>query len=175
MLKRILLTLSLLTACALHGMAQENAVSGLLSSFPEGKCVRADYELTVTARGNAGITYSGKLWWQDGLFRIVGDGYSIYCNGVHVWTVDSEAGEIVRERAAGIDELIPSAGTGESEIEVVRSPDGKRISSVSMKMKNGASVLIDVPSMVFIAPEPVENFTFDEGAVPADFVFTVLD
>lgn len=175
MLKRILLILSLLTACALHGMAQENAVQELLSSFPEGRCLRAGYELTVTARGNAGVTYRGTLWWQDGLFRIEGEGYSIYCDGEHVWTVDTEAGEIVRERAAGIDELVPSAGTGESETEIVRSSDGKRISSISMKMKNGASVLIVVQSMVFTAPEPVESFTFDGKPVPGDFVFTVLD
>ncbi len=176
--KQIILSLSLVLCGFLSAFAQErpSSVSDVLASMPSEKCVCADYNLTVSAPKNTKISYVGKLWWQSGgLFRVEGDGYSIFCNGEHIWTVDSAAGEIVREEAASVDELIPSSGSGESEMDVVRSPDGRRITKISLTMKNGTAVSIAVPSMTFADPKPADFFSYNESSIPEGFVFTEMD
>ena len=78
----------------LFAFAQERptSVADVLASLPSDCCVCADYNLTVSAPKNTKISYVGKLWWQNGgLFRVEGDGYSIFCNGEHIWTVYSAA------------------------------------------------------------------------------------
>lgn len=161
------------------GSAQErlNSVSDVLASLPSDGCVCADYELTVSAPKNAVISYAGKIWWQNGSFRIEGDGYGIWCDGVQLWTVDDVAKEIVREEAVPIDELIPiAAGKSDGQdFEVRTSPDGRRIKEISLKMKNGTSVSIAVPSMTFIESKPAAFFSYDEKSAPEGFVLTTLD
>lgn len=176
-IKHLFAVMACLCAYALSGFSQERAssVSELLASMPEGKCVAADYSMTVETEGRVGINYAGRLWWQNGMFRVEGDGYSIFCDGVHIWTEDSVAGEIVREGAVPLDSLIPSSGAGESGMKVSRTPDGGKITRIFLKMKNGASVSIDVPSMDFIGLKDAGWFAFDEKSVPEGFVFTALD
>ncbi len=152
-------------------------VSEVLASLSSDGCVCADYKLTVSAPKNAKISYEGKIWWQDGAFRIEGDGYEIYCDKTHIWTVDSVAKEIVREEAVPIDTLIPDA-SGESDgekIDVRTTPDGRKIREISLTMKNGAAVSIAVPSMTFMDSKPSAFFSCDETSLPAGFVLTALD
>lgn len=161
------------------GSAQErlSSVSEVLASLPSGGCVCADYDLTVSAPKNAVISYAGKIWWQNGSFRIEGDGYGIWCDGARLWTVDYVAKEIVREEAVPIDELIPStAGKSDGqEFEVRTSADGKKIKEISLKMKNGTSVSISVPSMTSLESKPSGFFSYDEKTAPEGFVLTALD
>ena len=175
--KQIILSLSLVFCGFLSVFAQEkpSSVSDVLASLPSDGCVCADYDLTVYAPRNAKISYVGKLWWQGGLFRVEGDGYSIFCNGEHIWTVDSAAGEIVREEVVSVDELIPSAGSGESEMNVSWSPDGKRMTKISLTMENGTAVSIAVPSMTFVESKSSDFFSYNESSIPEGFVFTQLD
>lgn len=176
--KQIILSLSLVLCGFLSAFAQERptSVADVLASLPSDGCVCADYNLTVSAPKNTKISYVGKLWWQNGgLFRVEGDGYSIFCNGEHIWTVDSTAGEIVREEAVSVDELIPSAGSGESEMNVSWSPDGKRLTKIYLTMKNGTAVSIAVPSMTFVESKSSDFFTYNEKSIPSGFVFTPLD
>ncbi len=179
--RRIILVVGLMLSgwVAGIGSAQERltSVSEVLASLPSDGCVCADYALTVSAPKNAVISYAGKIWWQNGSFRIEGDGYGIWCDGVHLWTVDDVAKEIVREESVPLDELIPSAA-GKSdggEIEVKTSSDGRKIKEISLKMNNGTSVSISVPSMDFIEAKPSEFFSYDESSVPEGFVLTALD
>ena len=177
-MRKNIFALVVVFACAALGVgAQEKvaSVSEVLAAFPEGKCVVADYDLTVEAAGSAKISYAGKLWWQGGMFRVEGDGYMIFCDGEHIWTSDTVSCEIVREEAMPLDSLIPSAGDGEEHLVLKRTPDGKKISSISLKMKNGAAVSIAVPSMIFTESHPAEYFRLDETKVPKDFVVTHLD
>ncbi len=178
---RIILLIGLMLGGGVAGVGfaqdRQTSVSEVLASLPSDCCVCADYELTVSAPKNAVISYAGKIRWQNGAFRIEGDGYGIWCDGVHLWTVDYVAKEIVREAAAPLDELIPAA-SGKSdgeEIEVRTSPDGRKIKEISLTMKNGTSVSISVPSMTFIESEPSGAFSYDEKSVPEGFVLTVLD
>lgn len=180
MFKQIILIVAGLLFCGLFpAFAQERlgTVSDVLASLPSDGCVCADYELTVSAPKNAKISYAGKIWWQDGAFRIEGDGYGIYCDKVHIWTVDSVAKEIAREEAVPIDELIPntSGKSAGKEIEVRTTPDGKKIREISLTMKNGTSVSITVPSMSFLDSKPSDFFSYDEKSVPEGFVLTALD
>ncbi len=110
MFKRIVLILSLTVFGVIPAFAQEGpgTVSEVLASLPSEGCVCADYDLTVSAPKNAKISYVGKIWWQDGAFRIEGEGYEICCDKAHIWTVDFVAKEVVREEAVSIDELIPN-------------------------------------------------------------------
>ena len=169
--KQIILSLSLVLCGFFCAFAQERptSVADVLASLPSDGCVCADYNLTVSAPKNTKISYVGKLWWQNGgLFRVEGDGYSIFCNGEHIWTVDSAAGEIVREEAV-------SAGSGESEMNVSWSADGKRLTKISLTMKNGTAVSIAVPSMTFVESKSSDFFTYNEKSIPSGFVFTPLD
>lgn len=178
-MRKSILALVLAFACASLGVAAQErevgVVSEVLASFPEGKCVVADYDLTVEAVGSAKISYAGKLWWQGGMFRVEGDGYMIFCDGEHIWTSDTVSCEVVREEAMPLDSLIPSAGEGEDSMKLKRTPDGKKLRSISLKMKNGAAVSIAVPSMTFTEPHPAAYFRLDEKKVPKDFVVTILD
>lgn len=180
-MRKSIFALVLLFACASLDVAGQDdravvgTVSEVLSSFPEGKCVVADYELSVEASGSAKISYAGKLWWQGGMFRIEGDGYTIFCDGEHIWTSDIVSCEVVREEALPIDALIPTYGDGEENLRITRTPDGKKLKSISMKMKNGAAVSIAVPSMTFTELHPVTYFRLDEKKVPQNFVVTILD
>lgn len=179
MFKRIVLILSLVISGVIPAFAQERlgTVSDVLASLPSDGCVCADYDLTVSAPKNVKISYVGKIWWQDGAFRIEGEGYEIRCDKAHIWTVDSVAKEIVREEAVPIDELIPttSGKSAGKEIEVRTTPDGKKIREISLTMKNGTSVSIAVPSMSFIDSKPSAFFSYDETSLPAGFVLTELD
>lgn len=178
-LRRIILFLCLMLGGWGVGFAQERltSVSEVLAALPSDGCVCADYDLTVSAPKNAVINYSGKIWWQDGSFRIEGDGYGIWCDGVHLWTVDSVAREIVREAAVPIDELIPNSPekSGGNEIELKTTLDGGKIREISLKTKNGTSVSIAVSSMDTEAPKSPDFFTYAENSAPAGFVITILD
>ena len=179
MFKRIILIVGLLLCGLLPAFAQETpgTVSEVLASLPSEGCVCVDYDLTVSAPKNAKISYVGKIWWQDGAFRIEGDGYEICCDKAHIWTVDSVAKEVVREEAVPIDELIPNTSGKSSgkEIAVSTTPDGEKIRKISLTMKNDPSVSIAVRSMSFMDSKPSAFFSYDEASLPAGFVLTVLD
>lgn len=179
MIIRKFLTAILVCLCSvlsLAGQSRFSSVSALMDSFPKDSCVTADYSLTVNAPKNAKIAYNGRLWWQDGLFRVEGDGYRILCDGLHIWTVDSVAKEVVREEAVTVEELIPVSGTQSSDSFSVETPsDGNGVSRISFTMKNGASVEIEVPSLSLTGAVDRSFFTFDLNSVPDDYVITILD
>lgn len=157
----------------------QESISALLKEFaPAEGCIEAQYDLSLSAPGDATINYPGKLYYQRGLFRVEGNGYTILCDSLHIWTTDSVAKEIVREAALPLDELIPAAGGKNAPaegLEVQKSADGKKIRSISLRMKNGTQVNISVPSMKVISDKPETFFTHDDSAIPAGYVFTALD
>ena len=184
MFKKIIISLVLsaaLLGTAEWGIAAQNPgpISALLQEFaPEAGCIEAQYDLSLSAPGNATINYPGKLYYQRGLFRVEGNGYTILCDSLHIWTTDSVAKEIVREAALPLDELIPAAGAKNAPSEglkVQKSADGKKIRSISLRMKNGTQVNISVPSMKVISDKPETFFTRDNSAIPSGYIFTALD
>ncbi len=174
----IFLSLALFAAGGRSAFAQ-NSISEVISEFARtGNSLEAEYDLVVTAPGDAKINYPGKLVYQNGMFRIEGNGYQIYCNAQHIWTVDSVAKEIVREEALPLDDLVPVSGDVDNKtgLQVRKSSDGKKIRSISLKMKNGSEVNISVRSMALAASsKPASFFCFNDSLIPAGYIFTALD
>ena len=163
-------------ALSLPGQSRFSSVAELMDSFPKDSCVTASYRLTVTAPGAAKIAYDGEIRWQDGLFRIEGDGYSIFCDGTYIWTVDTVAREIVRERAVPVESLIPVSGSQSTDSFKVETPSGgSGAPEISFTMKNGAAVNIAVPQLNLAGSMPQSYFTCDTDSVPDDYVITILD
>lgn len=167
------------SAVTSSAQSSKEPLSALLKEFsPKEGCIEAQYDLSLSASGGATINYPGKLYYQRGLFRVEGNGYTILCDSLHIWTVDTVAKEVVREAALPLDELIPAAGpqnAAEGGLEVQKSADGKKIRSVSLRMKNGTQVSISVPSMKVVSDKPETFFIYDDSAIPSGYVFTALD
>ena len=178
MLKRFFSVVVIVLMAVVTYAQDYKSLSEIIPTLNEG-CVKSEYVMTVKGNKTPKITYEGILYWQDGAFRIEGDGYEIYCDKVHIWTVDSVSKEIVREEAVPIDDLIPATGSGKDsdkkEIDVVTTSDGKKISEISLTMKNGTAVSIAVPSMTFVESKSSDFFSYNESSIPEEFVFTQLD
>ncbi|MDY3893821.1 MAG: hypothetical protein SOZ21_05000 [Candidatus Cryptobacteroides sp.] len=166
---RLFLTIAFLTLShAISAQLRDNTVDALLQSLRSGVCTKAEFRMVLATVEEVPVEYGGEIFYQDGKFRITGKDFSIFCNSEHIWTIDYSDGEVVRQDAMLISDLIP-----EGEISASFSEDGSRIRSISIKAEKG-TVNITVPSMTFIPEKPESFYTLDVGSLPPNYVVTEL-
>ena len=166
---RLFLAVALLTVShAISAQVRENTVDALLQSLKSGVCTKAEFRMVLATVDEVPVKYEGEIFYQDGSFRISGKDFNIFCNSEYIWTVDYSDGEVVRQDAMLISDIIP-----EGEIKASFSPDGSRITAISIKAEKG-TVEITVPSMTFVPVRPESFFTLDAASLPDNFIVTEL-
>ncbi|MGN0191312.1 MAG: hypothetical protein ACI39U_06620 [Candidatus Cryptobacteroides sp.] len=170
MMKRAALLIAALSAAVqfLSAQVRENTVDELLQSLRKDVCTAAEFRMVLATVDDVPVEYSGELFYQDGCYRINGRDFGIYCNSEYVWTVDASDGEVVRQEAMLISDIIP-----EGKIRASFTPDGSRITAITIYAEKG-TVEITVPSMTFIPKKPESFFTLDTTSLPDTYVVTEL-
>ena len=169
MIKKSFAILALMLAAAgVSAQVRTQTVDALLQSLRKDACTVAEFELVLARVDDVPLKYTGEIYYQNGSYRIVGKDFGIFCNSAYVWTVDAADGEVVRQDAMLISDIIP-----EGEIKAVYSPDGNCITAISIYAEKG-TVEITVPSMTFIPEKPESFFTLDVASLPANYVVTEL-
>ena len=153
----------------LSAQVREDSVDALLQSVSrKDSCTYARFKMVLATVDEVPVEYSGEIFYQQGCYRVAGKDFSIFCNSEYVWTVDASDGEVVRQDAMLISDIIP-----EGRIKTVYTPERSRITAISIYAEKG-TVEITVPSMTFIPQKPDSFFTLDVDSLPANYVVTEL-
>ena len=159
---------ALLLSQTISAQMRDNTVDALLQSLRKDACTVAEFTLVLARVDDMPLKYSGEIYYQNGSYRVIGKDFGIFCNSEYVWTVDAVDGEVVRQDAMLISDIIP-----EGEIKADYTPDGSRITAISIYAEKG-TVEITVPSMTFIPEKPESFYTLDVSSLPPNYVVTEL-
>lgn len=153
----------------LSAQVREDTVDAILQSVSrEGACTDARFKMVLATVEEVPVEYSGEIFYQQGCYRVVGKDFSIFCNSDYIWTVDAVDGEVVRQDAMLISDIIP-----EGKIKADYTPDGSCITAIFIYAEKG-TVEITVPSMTFIPEKPESFYTLDVSSLPPNYVVTEL-
>ena len=164
-MKKILM---FLVSCCLVLSASAQQKDPAVSSFfkkLESSRVELDYSFSSTG-DRLPVSGSGKMTAQGNSFLIQGDGVTLYCNGKTLVTVDDSSKEVVVENN-------PFDMSKLSESLKARTSAGK-IVSVSVKIDDGTSVNIDIPSYHWLESGELSDFECDLSSFGKDYVVTDL-
>lgn len=159
---------ALLLSQTISAQMRDNTVDALLQSLRKDACTVAEFTLVLARVDDVPLKYSGEIYYQNGSYRVIGKDFGIFCNSEYVWTVDAVDGEVVRQDAMLISDIIP-----EGKIKADYTPDGSRITAISIYAEKG-TVEITVPSMTFIPEKPESFYTLDVSSLPPNYVVTEL-
>ena len=159
---------ALLLSQTISAQMRDNTVDALLQSLHKDACTVAEFTLVLARVDDVPLKYSGEIYYQNGSYRVIGKDFGIFCNSEYVWTVDAVDGEVVRQDAMLISDIIP-----EGKIKADYTPDGSRITAISIYAEKG-TVEITVPSMTFIPEKPESFYTLDVSSLPPNYVVTEL-
>ena len=157
------ITAAVLLCCSAWAQKSLDDVIALLQS---GDRVSCSYSYTL--RGNVPVKGSGTATICGACYHISENGLDTWCDGSTVWTVDSEAREIVVSE--GGNSILANPGAYRSIVQDLRF-DGR---SLSCTIESQGSEMDFKAGGITAVPDSGESFAFDTSGLDKSWIITDL-